>query len=744
MNETEDNTLQERNSSSDQTSIAFNFDTNALPSVSISSLLFLFMKRIDYFLFILAVFGSICNGIVYQLAEYFTGELISELTVSATETEIKNGINSVCVKLLLTGIASVVFAYLMHGLFNYLSKKLSNKYKVEYFNMIFDMNQTWFDLVGKSPFEISSQLMLELGTIETSLGPALGNVICEVSSIAFGVVYGLVLHWKTALTLLALYPLWFFILMFVFRKSEKLEQQKNQSTEKINGYVEEILYNFKTVTAFANYNYEQNKFNSELSTVSKHNKQFSNINAVSMGLIDAVNYLMFVFAFGFGGLFLYQTIRDNKQSEYNVGLLYSVLALIAGAGNQVMEMFPNLRRLSECGVSMKMFFELKRYKECVEKSTNITDTFLITPCNNINNNVIPHINNIKGKITFKNVSFMYPKGNENVLENFTCEFNAGTTTALIGESGCGKSTIVRLLERVYKPNSGSIVLDDVYDIQQMSLEGLRKEIGYVAQEPVLFNDSIRNNVLMGRSIDNADEKIWECLKKANVYEFVNSLPQRLDYVVGVKGSKVSGGQKQRIAIARALLGEPKIVVFDEATSALDNKSEKQIQEAVNALHGKVTVILIAHRLSTVKDADNIIVLGKKGSVVEMGNHNELMSKKGKYFAMITQENAFSGVNQCDDEDKDDNKVYEEQEDCNSKDVLTMDNVNVNINDDESVCNDTSTTTTSKSLKRFITTVKPFMLLFIVGLSLAFLSGVYHTVTCLFIGDAVNDLSSNSK
>ena len=160
MNETEDNTLQERNSSSDQTSIAFNFDTNALPSVSISSLLFLFMKRIDYFLFILAVFGSICNGIVYQLAEYFTGELISELTVSATETEIKNGINSVCVKLLLTGIASVVFAYLMHGLFNYLSKKLSNKYKVEYFNMIFDMNRTWFDLVGKSPFEISSQLML--------------------------------------------------------------------------------------------------------------------------------------------------------------------------------------------------------------------------------------------------------------------------------------------------------------------------------------------------------------------------------------------------------------------------------------------------------------------------------------------------------------------------------------------------------------------------------------------------------
>ena len=185
--------------------------------------------------------------------------------------------------------------------------------------MIFDMNQTWFDLLGKSPYEISSQLMLELETIETSLGPALGNIICEVSSITFGMVYGIVLHWKTAMNLLALYPLWFFILMFVFRKSETLEQQKNQSTEKINGYVEEILYNFKTVTAFANYTYEQNKFNAELNTVSKHNKQFSNVTAVSMGLIDADNYLMFVFAFGFGGLFLYQTIRNNKQSDYNVG-----------------------------------------------------------------------------------------------------------------------------------------------------------------------------------------------------------------------------------------------------------------------------------------------------------------------------------------------------------------------------------------------------------------------------------------
>ena len=500
--------------------------------------------------------------------------------------------------MLLTGIASVIFAYLMHGLFSYLSKKLSNKYKAEYFNMIFDMNQTWFDLLGKSPYEISSQLMLELETIETSLGPALGNIICEVSSITFGMVYGIVLHWKTAMNLLALYPLWFFILMFVFRKSETLEQQKNQSTEKINGYVEEILYNFKTVTAFANYTYEQNKFNAELNTVSKHNKQFSNVTAVSMGLIDAVNYLMFVFAFGFGGLFLYQTIRNNKQSDYNVGLLYSVLALISGAGNQVTEMFPNLRRLSDCCVSIKMFFELKHYRECVENTPYINDTFLMTPRNTINNDVIS-TRSIRGKISFKNVSFAYPKGNENVLENAPFEFNAGATTALIGESGCGKSTIVRLLERVYKPNAGSIVLDDIHDIQEMSLEGLRKEIGYVSQEPVLFNNSIRNNVLIGRDVNNVDEKIWECLKKANAHDFVYSLPQKLDYVVGVKGSKVSGGQKQRIAIARALFDEPKIVVFDEATSALDSKSEKQIQEAVNALHGKVTVIVIAHRLSTV-------------------------------------------------------------------------------------------------------------------------------------------------
>jgi ABC-type multidrug transport system fused ATPase/permease subunit len=253
----------------------------------------------------------------------------------------------------------------------------------------------------------------------------------------------------------------------------------------------------------------------------------------------------------------------------------------------------------------------------------------------------PPISDIKGKIEFNNVSFYYPSdlSKKLIINGINLNFESGKKIALIGESGCGKTTIVNLIERFYDVTDGEILLDGL-DIRKYDIQYLRNLIGYVEQEPVLFNKTIRDNILFGRENylkekgEDIDKIIKNVCDESYVSEFINSLPNGLEYKVGTKGSKLSGGQKQRIAIARALLIKPKILILDEATSALDNKSEQIIQQAIdNITKMNITTIIIAHRLSTIKNADIIYTI-KNGNVFEQGTHEELLNKGGYYTEII--------------------------------------------------------------------------------------------------------------
>ena len=247
---------------------------------------------------------------------------------------------------------------------------------------------------------------------------------------------------------------------------------------------------------------------------------------------------------------------------------------------------------------------------------------------------------IQGRIEFCNVSFSYPSDKENklILSNINLIFEPGKKVAIVGESGCGKSTIVNLIERLYDATDGQILIDGI-DVKNYDIEYLKNFIGYVQQEPVLFDTSIKENIIFGReeylsSIGDLDQLVLNACDDSYSSKFINNLKEEIDYVVGIKGSKLSGGQKQRIAIARAILAKPKILILDEATSALDNKSEKEVQKALDNISGKnVTSIIIAHRLSTIKNADLIYVL-KNGKVFEQGNHNELLESNGLYAELV--------------------------------------------------------------------------------------------------------------
>lgn len=247
----------------------------------------------------------------------------------------------------------------------------------------------------------------------------------------------------------------------------------------------------------------------------------------------------------------------------------------------------------------------------------------------------PHF---KGQIEFRNVVFGYDPERP-VLKDFSLTINPGETVAFVGETGAGKTTVSSMLMRFYEPQSGQILIDGL-DIQKLRQRDFRRQIGMVQQDVFLFSDSVRENIAYGEP-DATDTKVEEAARLAAADEFVEALPQRYNTEIGERGVKLSGGQKQRIAIARVFLKNPPIVIFDEATSALDNKTEVLIQQSLENLSKNRTTLVIAHRLSTVQNADRIVVMSE-GRVLETGNHAELMAKKGKYYALYNAQKDLVG------------------------------------------------------------------------------------------------------
>jgi ABC-type transport system involved in Fe-S cluster assembly fused permease/ATPase subunit len=379
-------------------------------------------------------------------------------------------------------------------------------------------------------------------------------------------------------------------------------REMNQSDNTANNRAIDSLLNFETVKYFGNEEYEARKFDEAMQIYEKASTKTTNsLSILNIGQ-DVIISL---------GLVALMILSANaiSQNKMTVGDLIMVNAYLFQLSIPLSILGFAFREIKNALVSMEDMFKLLDIPAEVQDAVDAKELIIS-----------------KGEVSFENASFAY-NSERPILHNISFTIKSGKTLAIVGSSGAGKSTISRLLFRFYDIHSGSITIDG-QDIREITQESLRKSIGIVPQDTVLFNDTIYYNIAYGNNAASYDEVI-AASKNAHIHEFISTLPEGYDAMVGERGLKLSGGEKQRIAIARTILKNPAIYVFDEATSSLDTKTEKLIQASLKEISAYHTTLIIAHRLSTIIEADEIIVLDK-GYIVERGNHKSLLKQKGYY------------------------------------------------------------------------------------------------------------------
>ena len=383
---------------------------------------------------------------------------------------------------------------------------------------------------------------------------------------------------------------------------------------KAGANAEQALGAVKVVKAFGQEEHEKNEYNSHLIKNNKGISQQASLKAFSMALVDLMNYILTFTSSFFGAIFVKEHVyNDNFNRDYRMGDTHTI------SQATMMVMFG----LGIAGTNA--VYITNALKACARAISVIERE----PAIKIDDPEAQPVASIDQDIEFNDVRFTYKSRDIQVLKGVSLTFKRGEMTALVGISGSGKSTIVKLLERFYDPDSGTIMVNGT-DLKNLNLREYRSKIGYVGQEPFLFNQTVKENLLNAKP-DATDDEIDKALKDAMAYDFVQKMPNKLDTDVGAIGSKISGGQKQRIAIARALLRKPEVLILDEATSALDKKNERSVQKAIDRINSEnnITTVVIAHRLSTIKDADMIYCF-EKGNIAENGTHDQLMKNSGPY------------------------------------------------------------------------------------------------------------------
>jgi subfamily B ATP-binding cassette protein MsbA len=553
------------------------------------------------------------NEKVVQLPEYkgiweITSYGKEYLQYYITKLTIENGIQYA---LLLT-VALVISTFLFKNAFNYFAAQHLTKVKN---GVLHDLREKMYDKIISLPIsyysekrkgDVMARMLGDVNEVQNSFFMVLELIVKEPLTIIFAIIAMMKISIELTLFVFIFIP----VSGLIISKIGKSLKSKSQNVQKENGFlisiVEESLGGLKVVKSYNSEGYFKSIFNNSIDRLLRINNSIGKKNNLASPLSEFMGIVTIAILLWYGGnLVLVDKTLNGALFIVYLGLAYNILTpakAISKASYQVKNGLAAAERV----------FEILEVENTIVNKTNAVKKESFTE-----------------KISIENINFKYEE--ENVLKNFSLEVPKGKTVALVGQSGSGKSTIANLLTRFYDVQEGSVKIDGI-DIKDMTLESLRDLMGLVTQDSILFNDSIKNNIRLGKQ-DATDEEIIAALKVANAYEFVAALPNGIDTNIGDAGGKLSGGQKQRLSIARAVLKNPPIMILDEATSALDTESEKFVQVALENMMQNRTSIVIAHRLSTIQKADKIVVM-HKGEIVEQGTHDELLTLNGTYSKLV--------------------------------------------------------------------------------------------------------------
>ena len=527
--------------------------------------------------------------------KYWTNLLI----LRDTPTE---SLKILCYAILSVFFIKNIFLYIKNLLLRIVELKLVRDIRDHLYKHIQTLSLGYFH--KRHTGSITSIVMNDVEQLQISLGVVFQRLFVEPINILTFVTLLFIISWKLAIIAIIIIPLAGFAIIGIGRSIRRKSRRTQQKIAEIMQILTETLSSIRIVKAFVNEKDEIKKFTRESSNYFKLLLKRARLDLISGPITESFGVIIGVVLLWYGGT---EVLMDRGLVPEDFIRFILILFSILGPIKQLSNV--NLKIQTGAASAERIFSLLDTPSEIVEDPNPID------------------LGIFNKSISFNKVHFEYNEDNDQVLDQVSFTINKGEVVAMVGPSGAGKSTIADLIPRFFDVSSGVIEIDD-NDIKKLSLASLRGNMGIVTQEVILFNDTIKNNIAYAQS-DVSDDAIYAAAKAANALEFIEKTPNGFDTLIGERGAKLSGGQKQRLAISRALLKNPPILILDEATSALDTESEKKVQKAIEALMKDRTTLVIAHRLSTVQNADKIIVIDR-GKVIETGTHQKLYDQNGVY------------------------------------------------------------------------------------------------------------------